>query len=1281
MQGKQSIPRKPKPGPISSCAFASLEPLEPRQLLSSTLSGTVFADANGDGVQDPGELGLADRVVFLDTDNDGRLSQSEQSLLTNTDGDYTFTGLNAGTYNVATVNIAGWMPTTGTSSQTLNFVLPIDDPRDLIFDADRQLLYITTPYGKIERFHLPTLTMYTPFEVGAFLNGADMTADGAFLYVAEGISNATQGIVRKVNLDTGEVTNLTYDRANDDGTWDIAIGSHDKALFTTRFIGAGFTPLRSIDLTDDTITDPPHLPTVVGATSIQRGANRDTIVYSQPLSPATSTTYDAPSDAIAGNLPFTLNAGGQMNAVNRDGTLVAINGATLVVFDKQLNELHSLPDLRAGHIFDPTADILYAFDETTDELVAVDTTSFNELSRVSVGDDLRFARQLDDGVTAISDDGSVIFRNTEDDDGVRIITTRPTPIITGTMIAVGTDTNVADVHIGSQQQEIATIRGQLWQDNNENGTIEDSEQFTAGRTVYLDLNKNGQRDAGEPHQVTDSEGRYSFPIAPAPPQNPLEFKIDINGGGGPTEPGFTGLNLPASGNDANDVSVTVDGVTFTTDSADGSRNRASGGTLVTQDFIFDNGSRAESMIKVKGLPDGIWIAEVFAFDADAPIGAQIIGIDQLGGGPDLIFTTNFQPDEFVPFTFTFDSSGLPDEFAIFTGENSGNNRSRLNGLVLRQSGNGSTTVAIDLDEGPWIATSPNIYSGAVSNSLLPVTNSSELIYDSSRNRVYMPTTAGTVEIFDIDSQTMLTPVNTGGRSSGADISLDNQFLYVADAQVDANDRSFVYKVDLDTFAVTTIQVNSSGHDDGIADIEISANDQGVITLFSIFPLMRFLDTTDDSITSGVEISTGTFLSGGTDGSLVFFTNAASSAGQIRTWDPFTGEFLRTYNTNSRPTTSRVNSDASLIALDILDGVSIMDANLNALEVFQNIRGGFVFDTSSNVLYAADDDTNELVVLDPLRRHEYARVPIGESIREGSVVGTGRMVASDDGRFVFLATDSGVRVFDLGVPIRASSRTFQLSDGEQMNRIDFGMRPDVVPPEASETNPNGDEDQRSMLTNLTYQFTEQVTIDPDALSLFNLTANSAVNPAFFSFTYDSVLQRAIWSFPGLPGGSLEDGIYVATLDGSLITDMAGNAIDGDGDGQPGGDHVFNLHRLFGDADGDLDVDLADLFPFRAAFGTVKGDAQYRSDFDINIDDAIEIADLFPFRSNFGTMLPPSAPLQAPLQGESSGSSNDNLALLATWQPSTSPAADASDAVAPWLEETDPILTWNLDQPVE
>ena len=76
-------------------------------------------------------------------------------------------------------------------------------------------------------------------------------------------------------------------------------------------------------------------------------------------------------------------------------------------------------------------------------------------------------------------------------------------------------------------------------------------------------------------------------------------------------------------------------------------------------------------------------------------------------------------------------------------------------------------------------------------------------------------------------------------------------------------------------------------------------------------------------------------------------------------------------------------------------------------------------------------------------------------------------------------------------------------------------------------------------------------------------------------------------PGIIGGSLADGNYALTIRGDRVRDLLGQELDGDGDGTAGGDRADGFPRLFGDSDGDRDVDLQDLGRFLSTFGRRPG----------------------------------------------------------------------------------------------
>jgi len=74
---------------------------------AASISGTVFNDANGNGIQNSGELGIAGVVLYIDPDNAGVFQTGDPQTTTNSAGVYAFTGLSAGTYIVRQVFPAG----------------------------------------------------------------------------------------------------------------------------------------------------------------------------------------------------------------------------------------------------------------------------------------------------------------------------------------------------------------------------------------------------------------------------------------------------------------------------------------------------------------------------------------------------------------------------------------------------------------------------------------------------------------------------------------------------------------------------------------------------------------------------------------------------------------------------------------------------------------------------------------------------------------------------------------------------------------------------------------------------------------------------------------------------------------------------------------------------------------------------------------------------------------------------------------------------------------------
>jgi hypothetical protein len=69
------------------------------------LSGDVFLDSNGNKTQDTSEVGVPNRIVYIDSNNDGVREQSEPAAVTDASGNWAFNQVGPGTYIVRLVPV------------------------------------------------------------------------------------------------------------------------------------------------------------------------------------------------------------------------------------------------------------------------------------------------------------------------------------------------------------------------------------------------------------------------------------------------------------------------------------------------------------------------------------------------------------------------------------------------------------------------------------------------------------------------------------------------------------------------------------------------------------------------------------------------------------------------------------------------------------------------------------------------------------------------------------------------------------------------------------------------------------------------------------------------------------------------------------------------------------------------------------------------------------------------------------------------------------------------
>ena len=116
--------------------------------------------------------------------------------------------------------------------------------RDLVYDSVRNQLDVVTTNGRILQVNPQTLQIVNAVSTGANLNGADISPNGQYLYVADAGTYGASAYLRQINLNTLAVTNLSYTRATGEtGSWDVAIASNGKGLFDSMATTAEFSPI------------------------------------------------------------------------------------------------------------------------------------------------------------------------------------------------------------------------------------------------------------------------------------------------------------------------------------------------------------------------------------------------------------------------------------------------------------------------------------------------------------------------------------------------------------------------------------------------------------------------------------------------------------------------------------------------------------------------------------------------------------------------------------------------------------------------------------------------------------------------------------------------------------------------------------------------------------------------------------------------------------------------------------------------------------------------------
>jgi hypothetical protein len=176
-------------------------------------------------------------------------------------------------------------------------------------------------------------------------------------------------------------------------------------------------------------------------------------------------------------------------------------------------------------------------------------------------------------------------------------------------------------------------------------------------------------------------------------------------------------------------------------------------------------------------------------------------------------------------------------------------------------------------------------------------------------------------------------------------------------------------------------------------------------------------------------------------------------------------------------------------------------------------------------------------------------------------------------------------------------------------------------------------QRSMVRSLTVVFNQPVTLASGSI-LLSLSGGASYGVTASNPSGDERTWLLGFFGPNTIGSSLPDGSYTLTIPAAAVTNALGQNL--------GARYVAQFHRLFGDIDGDRDVDNKDHDAFKKAYDTKQFAAGYVSAFDFNNDGSIDKTDRSEFQSRMGHQL--SSTISAPAVGLSQPQTSSTSNIL-------------------------------------
>lgn len=295
---------------------------------------------------------------------------------------------------------------------------------------------------------------------------------------------------------------------------------------------------------------------------------------------------------------------------------------------------------------------------------------------------------------------------------------------------------------------------------------------------------------------------------------------------------------------------------------------------------------------------------------------------------------------------------------------------------------------------------------------IPLEQYADAIYDTTSELLYIPTHDGTIERFDPQSRSLLSPLVLNGWEEdnwlgGGDITPDGRWLYVADGKA-----KIIWQVDLATGVSTARDVSSIPGSGGAGNIVIGSENTALVLVGNTVDVSGGYDYIANVVLYQVNPVSGalenpTVLGGGRvlERSADRTTAAVEGAyGTLSLISLDTGTTISSRSTSNWWFPMQVNRDGSLVAtVEALSegGGGVFDRSLNTIGIASGTFNCIsVFDPQRDLLHGMDSAGLNLLTLDTNTWQQVGTRRVADAERP-IYFGNSTMGITGDGRYVLM----------------------------------------------------------------------------------------------------------------------------------------------------------------------------------------------------------------------------------------------------------------------------------------